>query len=216
MHPSHDSEETVTPTRITVHKLKVAEIAIERIMLGVTLRYKIPNSVIRWRSGVENVSERKTMLKWNKAGHEARVMDSWWIKTWPMAKEDLRMETLNTGQQKPSTTTDKMDIWYKLRLAINWIQVVQNQTIWAVVDIRGYLMMIYIYIYYKFWQMITSVIVKFGLHNLEGSFVKNILDISPYNLLLIISFFEYTLYPFQLYFPCNNMNYRKLFIVISI
>ncbi|GJQ84465.1 hypothetical protein Trydic_g15671 [Trypoxylus dichotomus] len=53
-------------------KLKTTQRAIERVMLGVSLRDKITNHEIRQSTGVEDVMERVARNKWRWPGHLAR------------------------------------------------------------------------------------------------------------------------------------------------
>jgi hypothetical protein len=61
--------ETWKLTARLVHKFKVAQRATERAMLGVSLRDRIRNQVIRQRTKVTDIAHRITMLKWQWAGH---------------------------------------------------------------------------------------------------------------------------------------------------
>ena len=57
--------ETLTLTKRTVHKIRVAQRAMERVMLGISLRDKVTNQEIRRRTGVVDAIERITTLTWN-------------------------------------------------------------------------------------------------------------------------------------------------------
>ncbi|CAG9123735.1 unnamed protein product [Plutella xylostella] len=56
--------ETWTLTKETVHRIRVAQRAMERAMLGISLRDRIPNVVIRKRTKVFDVGMRVAELKW--------------------------------------------------------------------------------------------------------------------------------------------------------
>jgi hypothetical protein len=56
--------ETLTLTARLVHKFKVAQRAMERAMLGVSLRNRIRNQVIRQKTKVTDIAHRISMLKW--------------------------------------------------------------------------------------------------------------------------------------------------------
>ncbi|KAG7308870.1 hypothetical protein JYU34_006132 [Plutella xylostella] len=79
--------ETWTLTKETVHRIRVAQRAMERAMLGISLRDRIPNVVIRKRTKVFDVGMRVAELKWEWAGHLARREDGRWTKAvtewWP-------------------------------------------------------------------------------------------------------------------------------------
>jgi hypothetical protein len=56
--------ETWTLTAQLVHKFRVAQRAMERAMLAVSLRDRIRNQVIRQRTKVTDIAHRISMLKW--------------------------------------------------------------------------------------------------------------------------------------------------------
>jgi hypothetical protein len=72
--------ETWTLTARLVHKFKVAQRAMERAMLGVSLRDRIRNEVIRQRTKVTTIAHRISMLKWQLAGHISHRTDNRWGK----------------------------------------------------------------------------------------------------------------------------------------
>lgn len=63
-----------------VHKFAVAQRAMERAMLGVSLADKIRNEIIRQRTKVADITQRISSLKWQWAGHVCRRMDGRWAK----------------------------------------------------------------------------------------------------------------------------------------
>ena len=70
--------ETWSLTKAEYNKLAVAERAMERRMLGITLYDRIQNEVIRQRSQVDDIAEqiKRSKLAW--AGHVARIRDDRW------------------------------------------------------------------------------------------------------------------------------------------
>ena len=70
--------ETLTLTKASENKLRVAQRAMERSMLGISLRDKMTNEWIRQQTRVVDVMERIATLKWNWAGHIARMTDERW------------------------------------------------------------------------------------------------------------------------------------------
>jgi hypothetical protein len=64
--------ETWILTPRLVHKFKVAQRAMERAMLGDSLRDRIRNQVIRKRTQVTDIAHRISVLKWQRAGHISR------------------------------------------------------------------------------------------------------------------------------------------------
>src|SRR6201985_2415720 len=73
--------ETLTLTKASENKLRVAQRAMERSMLGISLRDKMTNQWIRQQTKIVDVMERIASLKWNWAGHIARLTDERWTKT---------------------------------------------------------------------------------------------------------------------------------------
>ncbi|KAI8439764.1 hypothetical protein MSG28_013451 [Choristoneura fumiferana] len=61
-----------------MRKLKVTQRAMERAMLGVSLRDRIRNDDIRSRTKVTDIARRIAKLKWQWAGHIARRTDGRW------------------------------------------------------------------------------------------------------------------------------------------
>src|ERR1700744_4182091 len=72
--------ETLTLTKASSNKLRVAQRAMERSVLGITLRDKKTNEWIRQQTKVVDVMARIASLKWNWADHIARMTDDRWTK----------------------------------------------------------------------------------------------------------------------------------------
>jgi hypothetical protein len=72
--------ETWTLTVALVHQFKVAQRAMERAMLGVSLKDRIRNEYIRQRTKVIDIAQRISKLKWQWAGHISRRTDNRWGK----------------------------------------------------------------------------------------------------------------------------------------
>ncbi|KAG7305016.1 hypothetical protein JYU34_010462 [Plutella xylostella] len=70
--------ETWTLTVGLVHRFKVAQRAMERAMLGVSLMDRIRNEVIRQRTKVTDIAVKICKLKWQWAGHICRRNDNRW------------------------------------------------------------------------------------------------------------------------------------------
>ena len=70
--------ETWSLTMGLIRRLKVTQRAMERAMLGVSLRDQIRNEEIRKRTRVTDVARRIAKLKWQWAGHIARRTDGRW------------------------------------------------------------------------------------------------------------------------------------------
>ncbi|CAH1224416.1 unnamed protein product [Diabrotica balteata] len=72
--------ETMTLTELSANRLRTTQRAIERAMLGVSLREHIRNEDIRSRTKVEDVIGRIAQMKWNWVGHVARQNNDRWTK----------------------------------------------------------------------------------------------------------------------------------------
>lgn len=92
-------------------------------MLGLSLRDRIPNAEIRRRTRLVDAIERIASIKWNWAGHIARLTDNRWTKKimeWRPRHEAFR----NRGRPLTRWHDDLRHI-HK-----NWIQAAQDRKIW--------------------------------------------------------------------------------------
>src|ERR1700761_9124096 len=114
--------ETLTLTKASSSKLRVAQRAMEHSMLGITLRDKKSNEWIRQQTRVVDVMTRIASLKWNWAGHIARMTDDRWTKAilqWRPPK------TRPTGRPPERWTND-----IKRVARITWQQVAVDRDEW--------------------------------------------------------------------------------------
>jgi hypothetical protein len=72
--------ETMTLSQRNADKLRTTQRAMEREILGVSLRDRIRNEDIRARTGLTDVVARAASLKWRWAGHVVRGPDEKWTK----------------------------------------------------------------------------------------------------------------------------------------
>ena len=72
--------ETSTLTKKSVNKVRVTQRAMERSLLGITIRNRVPNEIILQRTRVTDAVERMACLKWSWAGHVARMSHKKWTK----------------------------------------------------------------------------------------------------------------------------------------
>lgn len=115
--------ETLTLTKKSANKLRVTQRAMERAILGVSLRDRIPNEIIRQRTGVIDVIEKITTLKWNWAGHVARRTDGRWSKK--LLEWRPRHEAYRSRGRPPTRWTDDIR-----KICGNWIQMAQDRAEW--------------------------------------------------------------------------------------
>ena len=115
--------ETLTLTTASANKLMVTQRKMERSMLGVSLRDHIRNEDLRRRTGVTDVVNQIRKLKWNWAGHVARMSDGRWTKR--LLEWRPRLDKRSKGRP-PTRWTDDLR-----RFAGNWIQRAQDRKEWA-------------------------------------------------------------------------------------
>lgn len=115
--------ETLTLTKKIVKKIKVAQRAMERSMLGLTLRDHITNIELRRRIKLVDAVERIAILKWNWAGHIARIQDNRWTKR--IIEWRPRQDAYRNRGRPPTRWSDDIR-----RIHTNWIQEAQNRKTW--------------------------------------------------------------------------------------
>ena len=114
--------ETLTLTKASENTLRVAQRAMERSMLGISLRDKRTNQWIRQQTKVLDVMERIASLKWNWAGHIARMTDERWTKT----IMNWRPPTTRPVGKPPERWTNSI----KRTAGKNWQQVAIDRSRW--------------------------------------------------------------------------------------
>lgn len=114
--------ETWVLTKEIINKLRVHQRAIERKILGVTLRDHKTNTWIRARTGVEDVITRVASLKWNWAGHVARGTEKWSGK---VIRWRPWTEKRNVGRPQMRWSDD-----IKRTAGLNWYREAQNREHW--------------------------------------------------------------------------------------
>ncbi|CAK1604627.1 unnamed protein product [Parnassius mnemosyne] len=104
-----------------MRKLKVAQRAMERAMLGVSLRDKLRNEDIRSRTRITDIAQRISKLKWQWAGHIARRTDNRW------GRKVLEWQP-RTGRRRRPLIRWRDDL---ARHAGNqWMQVARDRALW--------------------------------------------------------------------------------------
>ena len=114
--------ETLTLTKASENKLKVAQRAMESSMLGISLRDKMTNQWILQQTKIVDVMERIASLKWNWAGHIARMTDDRWTKT----IMDWRPPITRPMGRPPQRWTNNI----KRAAGSNWQQVAMDRSTW--------------------------------------------------------------------------------------
>ncbi|RVE40503.1 hypothetical protein evm_014848 [Chilo suppressalis] len=115
--------ETWSFTAGLIRRLKVTQRAMERAMLGVSLRDRIRNEEIRRRTKVTDIAQTMALLKWQWAGHVARRTDGRWggkVLEW-------RPRTGRRSVGRPPTrwTDDLVKV-----AGSRWMRVAQDRSVW--------------------------------------------------------------------------------------
>ena len=115
--------ETMTLTKASVNKLSVTQRAMERAMLGISLRDRVRNQVIRARSKVKDVAEVVLALKWRWVGHVARDDEDKWTKRLLCWRP--RTSSRNAGRPQLRWRDDLVRF-----AGPTWMRNAQNRTEW--------------------------------------------------------------------------------------
>jgi len=70
----------ITMTKNNIQKKPVMQRKMERSMLGIIVWDRIPKRTLRHNTGVRDAVETILRMKWNWAGHVAKVTDGRWTK----------------------------------------------------------------------------------------------------------------------------------------
>ncbi|CAH2264014.1 jg16397 [Pararge aegeria aegeria] len=115
--------ETWSLTMGLIRRLRVTQRAMERAMLGVSLRDLIRNEKIRRRTRVTDIAQRVAKLKWQWAGHIARRTDG----RWGLKVLEWRPRTGKRSVGRPQTRwTDDI----RRVAGSRWRQAAQDRALW--------------------------------------------------------------------------------------
>ena len=70
----------VNQTKALTLKLRLAQRAHERILLGFKLKDRKRAMWIQEKTKLDDLVETKKNMKWNWAGHVQRLQDNWWTE----------------------------------------------------------------------------------------------------------------------------------------
>ncbi|CAH2248562.1 jg24159 [Pararge aegeria aegeria] len=115
--------ETWSLTMGLIRRLRVTQRAMERAMLGVSLRDRIRNVEIRRRTKVTDIAQRVAKLKWQWAGHIVRRKDGRWglkVLEWQP----------RTGKRSVGRPPTRWIDDIKRVAGSRWIQAAQNRGTW--------------------------------------------------------------------------------------
>lgn len=115
--------ETMAMTGRTANQLRVMQRAMERAMLGITLRDRKRNEDIRQRTKVMDIIKRTAELKWQWVGHVARQDQAKW--TTKLTYWRPRQTRRSTGRPQRRWLDD-----IKRQAGNRWFQQAQDRTAW--------------------------------------------------------------------------------------
>ncbi|GJQ74379.1 hypothetical protein Trydic_g21253 [Trypoxylus dichotomus] len=93
--------ETLTLTKKTTNKIRIAQTAMERSMLELSVKDKVPNTEVRNRTKVTDAIEEITTWTWSWAGHIARLNYDRWINKiidWRPREDCIQEQRLSSKQ----------------------------------------------------------------------------------------------------------------------
>ena len=115
--------ETVTITRANAERLRVHQRAVERRMLGISLRDRVRNTELRKKTGVTDVLKRIATAKWKWAGHVARMSDGRWTRR---VMEWQPRQSQRPRGRPPTRWSDDI----AAKAGPNWRQAAQDRETW--------------------------------------------------------------------------------------
>ncbi|CAG9833161.1 unnamed protein product [Diabrotica balteata] len=114
---------TVALTKKSAKKLETTQRAMERIMLGKSLRDKIRNTERRRRTKTRDIVEEITKMKWRWAGHVPRYNDNRWTRR--ILEWRPRTTTRSMGRPQKRWVDDIRAVAGK-----QWIRLAQDRERW--------------------------------------------------------------------------------------
>ncbi|XP_013144778.1 PREDICTED: uncharacterized protein LOC106108224 [Papilio polytes] len=115
--------ETWPLTAGNIRRLKVTQRAMERAMLGVSLRDRVRNDAIRSRTKVTDIARRIVNLKWRWAGHIARRTDGRWGRR--VLEWRPRIGRRSVGRPPARWTDDLVKV-----AGAHWMRAAQDRALW--------------------------------------------------------------------------------------
>ena len=97
-------------TRVQKKHLQVCQRKMERRILGISLRDRIPNTRIRELAKIHDMAKREEILKWKWGGHVARLQSSRW-------------------RQRGRPASRWTDSFRKIT-GVHWSRAARNRSIW--------------------------------------------------------------------------------------
>ena len=122
--------QTWTLTKVMGQKLRTAQNAMEKKMLKLKVKDKVPCTEIRKRTGVQDVVQFVLKQKWKWAGHVARTNDNRWTQR--VTEWQPREGRKTRGRQRRRWRADLVQL-----KGVTWRHDAQNRQRWRS-DVEGY------------------------------------------------------------------------------
>jgi endonuclease/exonuclease/phosphatase family metal-dependent hydrolase len=116
--------QTWATTKKMQEKLRVTQRSMERAMVGVTRKDKKTNAWLRLQTGVEDIVRKVKKLKWQWAGHVARMNDNRWTK---IVTEWIPIDK----KRKPGRPTTRWEDEIANHLGVTWMREASNRKQWC-------------------------------------------------------------------------------------
>lgn len=106
-------------------RLRVTQRSMERAMIGITRRDKKTNVWIRQQTGLQDIVARVKELKWQWAGHIARLTDNRWTK--------LVTEWIPpNGKRKRARPKTRWEDEIRKSAGVTWMRMARNREQWKI------------------------------------------------------------------------------------
>ena len=115
--------QTWVVTKRMQDRLKTTQRSMERAMIGVTKRDHRTNEWVRQQTGVQDIIVRIKQLKWQWAGHVARITDNRWTRA---VTEWLPLDQ----KRKKARPKVRWEDDIKKYIGVTWMRVGRNRKAW--------------------------------------------------------------------------------------
>ena len=115
--------QTWAVTKRMQDRLGTTQRSMERAMIGITKRDHKTNKWVRQQTGVQDILERIKQLKWQWAGHLARIPDNRWTKA---VTEWIPLDKKRKRARPRTRWIDDMNKF----IGVTWMQVARDRMVW--------------------------------------------------------------------------------------
>jgi hypothetical protein len=112
-------------TRRMQERLRVTQRSMERAMIGITRRDKMTNVWIRQQTGLQDIVVRSKELKWQWAGHVARLTDNRWTK-------QVTEWIPSNGKRKRARPKTRWEDEIRKSAGVTWMRMARNREQWKI------------------------------------------------------------------------------------